>query len=308
MRISRFLFAITSLGLAGSAIQPAFAAEDEAQVLKPVGPWQLDMGENKCRIARVFGEDDQQTLFYLEQWDPSVAAHWTIAGPPVEKYKSWRDTRATFGPGGDEGEFQFQESTLGDWGNAISGFTTVAASDRPEEEAEGEERDYAAHPRGLPALDAEGGAKIETVSLSQRNRSTVVLELGGMQGVLEAMNNCMANLVEHWGFNLEEQKTVQSPPQPKNLSAVVKRIVDYYPSGALWKGAQADFHLRLTVRKDGTVKSCTLLNQTVAEDFDMRRHPCAAFQQIADFEPALTAQGVAVESYYTTRIRYSMPS
>ena len=306
MRVSRLVLTITSLGLASSAIQPAFAAEDEAQILEPVGPWQLDMGENKCRIARVFGEDGQQTLFYLEQWDPSSAAHWLVAGPPLEKYKSWRDTRFHFGPGGAEDEFRFQESTMGEWGNAISHFSGLSSLDTREDDDP--DADYAAKPRGLPGMNAEAGANINRLTLSQSRRPAVVLELGEMKNVMVAMNDCMANLVEHWGFDVEEQKTVQSPPKVTNLARITKRIVDYYPHDAQRKGAQADFHLRLTVAADGSFKSCTLLNQTLAPDFDMERHPCTAFERIGEFEPALTANGTPVESFYTVRIRYVMPS
>ena len=142
---------------------------------------------------------------------------------------------------------------------------------------------------------------------SQRGKPTIVLELGEMKSVMAAMNNCMANLVEHWGFDVEEQRTVQSPPTVTNLNRVTRRIVDYYPHDALRKGAQADFHLRLTVGSDGLIKSCTLLNQTLAPDFDMERHPCTAFERIGEFEPALTANGNPVDSYYTVRIRYVMP-
>ena len=106
----------------------------------------------------------------------------------------------------------------------------------------------------------------------------------------------------------EEQKTVQSPPEVTNLTQITKRIVDYYPHDAQRKGAQADFHLRLTVAADGSFKSCTLLNQTLAPDFDMERHPCTAFERIGEFEPALTANGTPVESFYTVRIRYVMGS
>lgn len=306
MNISRFVFAITSLGLASSAVQPAFAAEDEAKILEPVGPWQLDMGENKCRIARVFGEDGQQTMFYLEQWDPSSAAHWLVAGPPLEKYKSWRDTRFQFGPEGAEDEFRFQESTMGEWGNAISHLSSLTSSDTEEDGASGS--DEAAKPRGLPGMDAEAGANINRLTLSQSGRPAVVLELGEMKNVMIAMNDCMANLVEHWGFDVEEQKSVQSSPKVTNLARVTRRIVDYYPHDARRKGAQADFHLRLTVGADGSFKSCTLLNQTLAPDFDMERHPCTAFERIGELEPALTANGTPVESFYTVRIRYVMPS
>lgn len=278
------------------------AKDREPIVLSPAGPWQLDMAEHKCRIARLFGEGDQETVFYLEQWDPSRSAYWNVAGPPLEKYKAWRDTRFAFGPAGDEDEFEFVPSTLGDYGAAIGRSSTIVAHEQPHPDEE--ERDYVTDPRGLQALDSEGATDIETLTLSQKARSDVVLELGSMAAPLSAMNTCMKNLVEYWGFDVAQQETVQTPPKVGNLMRVAREIQEHYPNDALRRGGQADFHLRLTVDEAGGIEECILLNQTLADDFDMRKHPCTAFKKYAEVEPARNAAGEPVRTYYTSRIVY----
>lgn len=280
------------------------AKEEQPVMLAPAGPWQLDMAEHKCRIARLFGEGEQETVFYLEQWDPSRSAFWNVAGPPLEKYKDWRDTRFVFGPGGDEDEFKFVPSTLGDYGSAIGGGSTIAPHEHPH--ANAEDPDYEKEPRGLQILDSEGAKGIRFLTLSQKSRADVVLELGDMEAPLAAMNSCMRNLVEHWGFDPAKQERVQTPVKISNINDVARIIQKEYPKDALRRGGQADFHYRLTVAADGRVEDCFLLNQTLAEDFDIRRHPCTAFRERAEIEPARTASGEAVRTYYTGRIVYRM--
>ena len=286
------------------ATGPLSAADRDVVTLEPAGPWNLDMGENRCRIARLFGEGDKKTLFYLEQWDPSREALWSVAGPPVERYRPARNVRFQFGPEGDSGEFELRDIGLGDYGRAVSDTSSVAVPTWPNFKFG--ERNYALDPRGMPALNAAGAETIATLTLSQHFRPTIVLDLGSLGAPLKAMNVCMADLVSSWGFDVEAQKAVQSPPVVTNFLEVAKKIWKYYPEPAERKGAQADFHLRMTVGADGAAKACVLLNQTLAPDFDMRRHPCTFFTKFGKFEPARTASGAPIETFYVTRIWYTI--
>lgn len=284
----------------------AVRAEDtDAIVLEPIEPWLLDMAEHKCRLSRVFGSAGKPNVFYLEQWNPSDSAEWIVAGPAVEYFRSSRDVAYSFGPGGDADSFEFTETTLGEFGNVVGGSSTIAAS-AASEDLEEDEIDYRAHPRGLPRLDSDAAAGIDTFTVWQKGRSPVTLKLGSMDKPLAAMNTCMADLVEHWGFDVEKQKTVAIPPRIENLRKVAGYVERYYPSDALRAGAQADFHLRLTIDETGAIANCSLVNQTLAEDFDMNRHPCTIFKKYAEVEPARAADGSAIPTYYATRIIYRM--
>lgn len=283
---------------------PAMAKESEAELLLPLGPWQLDMGEHKCRLARLFGADAGKTVFILDQWNPSVSAHWAVAGPGVRKIRTNQETSFAFGPDGDADEFRFTGGTLGDYGAVVTGKSTVAAHAHPLPGEEG--YDWAANPRAIHAMDSAKSAEIETLTISQRGSQTLALRLGSMEKPLAALNYCMENLVESWGFDLEEQRTIATPPTIINLAEVAARIQREYPREALRKGAQADFHMRLTVGVDGDVKECALIDQTLAKGFDMRRHPCTIFKSDAEIEPARKLDGTPVETYYTTRVIYRM--
>ncbi|WP_369026517.1 hypothetical protein [Qipengyuania sp. RANM35] len=276
-------------------------------MLKPIGQWNLDMGENKCRIARVFGSEEQKAAFYLEQWSPSEEADWAVAAREVAGFRSDRKTTYAFGPGGKSDDFEFTKTSFGDFGNLVGARSKIVSDDPSQEDVnsnDDDERDWQARPRGLEQLDSDRAAQITSLTLSQSGRTDVVIETGGLKPVLAAMNACMEDLVRHWGLDPAEQRRVVSPPKATNMPKVVQYIMSTYPAGALRKGAQATFHLRIMVGTNGAVEECVLTNQTLAEDFDMKRHPCFAFTTRAVMEPARDAAGEPVRSFYTARIAY----
>lgn len=50
-------------------------------MLKPAGPWNLDVGENRCRLNRLFGEPGNQHMLAFEQFYPSDGAGLFMAVP-----------------------------------------------------------------------------------------------------------------------------------------------------------------------------------------------------------------------------------
>lgn len=299
-KLGSFLLGLTVALVPANAV---YAEDEEKLQLEPLGGWQLDMAEHKCRLARAFGSEDFMNVFYLEQWNPSQAADWAVAGPALKQFRPGRDVSFVFGSGGDVGNFEMSDASLGELGKLVGGHTTVVAKDDQSEPADGK-ANGSADPRGLPRLDSEAATKITRLTVSQKGRMSVTFQLAEMEKPLAALNTCMDDLVEHWGFELETQRAITLAPRITNLEQIAERIRGDYPSDALRKGAQASFFLRLTIGEAGEVKGCNLVNQTVADDFDISRKVCGLIERIAQAEPALDAQGQPLASYYTTRIRY----
>ena len=284
---------------------PLAAKEPEKVDLRPSSAWQLNVAETNCRIGRYFGEGEKPTLFYLEQWSPSKSADWLVAGPALDTFRIKRDMNFAFGPRGDRSEFEVMKATLGDVGTAMSSASTSVPNDGTGSGVEGS--DESNEPRGLPTLDSAGAKRINTFTLSQEGKPDLNLFLGDMEAPLAALNACMKTLVESWGFDAAEQATVQTPPVILNLPKVAGKVQQFYPKKALVKGGQANFVLRLTVSETGEMEECVLVNQTLADDFDMKKHPCEAFRQFAEFEPARDAAGEPIRSYHVQSIAYRMP-
>jgi len=293
------------------------AADDEPVHLKPQSPWQLDYAEARCRLGRYFGEGDEKTIFWLEQYGPSAGFRWLVAGPAIDRFRAGRRTNAQFGPGFSEWEFSYSGATVEGFGSSISGngphappdlealgaSISDAGPDAPYVD-EGEAREARIKPVGLPHLDAEAGRELFWLRLDQKFAQPVVLELGKMDKPFEAMNQCVEDLVAHWGVDVEAQKTRATPPQFTNIMLVARKIQEHYPEKAVRSGSQANFHLRILVGVNGQATDCTLTDITLATNFDMRRHPCRIVLDSAKFESARDVNGNPVASFYETNIAY----
>ncbi|MBX7528306.1 energy transducer TonB [Qipengyuania vesicularis] len=313
MRIPNFIAGLAVIATFAPIAHEAIAAEDSAVTLEPATPWNLDVGEHRCRLARIFGDEDSRTLFVVDQWDPAPIAWATVSGPSFKRFRDGRETQYEFSEGGEKREFDLIASTFDRYGPAVTFNTRFVFSDEPvevayseiddDDEASGEEPNT---PRGLPRIDSDGAEGIRFLTVEQRNRPPVRLHLGSMKAPLDAMNSCMESLVEHWGFDLEEQRRVVVAPKVTNFMRVVREIAKEYPQAAVREGAQANFHIRLTIDEAGDVESCVLLNQTVADHFNLKNHPCKVFERYAQIEPALDVDGNPVRTFMAHRIAYRM--
>lgn len=277
------------------------AAQAEEFVLHPNSDWHLDYAEEKCRIARTFGEGENATLLYLEQRSPSAGLTWLAAGEPIDELNVDRAVEVRFGPTLPAVTVRNDGATFGDYGAAVFGY---AYKDYPEERPEDSQDEAMARETGLPALDLEDGAKIEWLSLSHGN-DRIVLRMGPSRAVFAAMNECMENLVSHWGLDVAQQKRRVREPEFSNVEDVAQRIQRLYPSAALRAGAQAVLDVRVMVDASGKPTQCVRRDITVAEKFD--DSACDLIMEFAEFEPAEDNNGNAIPSYYLSRIRYIMP-
>lgn len=231
-----------ALIIGAAAMATASAAEDTMSELQPLGPWQLDMAENKCRIARLFGDAAAPTLLYLEQWEPGRIASWAMAGPATKSFSDRQAVRYAFGPDGADGDTQFLDSTLGEYGRAIEGYSTVVPFVHEE-----------VVPGSAPPARELGSTAATTITdfqLSQGRREAR-LKVGSLAAPLAAMNTCMDDLVAHWGFDPAQQRQIVAPAHLTNRDKVANLIVRVYPREALGNGAQADFVTRLSIDATG---------------------------------------------------------
>lgn len=292
---------------------PALAKADE-RVLEPSSIWQLDYGEQKCRLGRVFGTGETRTALLLDQFGPGNSFIWTVAGSAVKALRRNRDVEVQFGPAFPAFSVSQNEGlTLGNLGPAITGdgydrpddiSTHLPEADRP---ATAEANDGPPSGAAPPAdnrrnLDLADGAKIDRLVLSQKGRDTTVLRLGKMERTFKAMNACTENLVQSWGLDPVELRSQATPIVWQNQRELVRTIVGKYPGAAMRAGNQANFLLRIIVAADGSVAKCLMTAQTLAENF--QDTVCPIIESRGRFEPARDASGRGIKSIYTTRVVY----
>lgn len=294
--------------VAASTVLAPSAAWSQEVVLEPSSQWHLDYGEDKCRLARTFGEGERKTIFFLEQFSPGSGFSWVVAGPPVEAMRRNRDVDVQFGPGFASFPVEQDDGlTLDGFGEAIGG--------RGHKPPEGER--VTAGPRmgaatghvgdsgedsGPTGLDPAEGRKIAYLALSQGEDKRSLLRLGDMEPAFKAVNACIDDLVESWGLDPAVLRTQVTGPAWTNADRLVSKIQDNYPSEALRGGNQANFGLRVMVGADGEVVGCHFTEMTSAENFSDR--VCPIIMREAEFAPARDADGTAIPSYYTSRVLY----
>lgn len=286
--------------------QAASAQVGVAPAIVATGDWVLDYGEERCRIVRTFGEGDERSVVYFEQAEPASSLNWVVAGPPIGPLRARSKATVQFGPGNPPFEMEYEGTTLGEFGPALSstGFEKSSSETTPMSDRPAIQRNAEAMARNARTLTPAEGAKVEWLQIQSEQGGAARFALGTMQPVYEAMNACMADLLTHWGLDPARELQRVSGPVPTNLSIVAQRIQRNYPSLALQAGQQAMIAARVMVDAEGEVTDCAIVELTQAEKFGAG--VCRQITNVARFDPAIDASGNAMPSYYVFRIRYQI--
>ena len=77
------------LFLAVAVTGTAATADDKnaPAVLEPSTYWNVDFGEEKCRLARAFGDAENRHLLFIEQGGPSSSFGMIAVGDAFERFR-----------------------------------------------------------------------------------------------------------------------------------------------------------------------------------------------------------------------------
>lgn len=296
---SRFL-ATTAAALAALTVASPALADDQfpasvahgAERLKPLSPWGLDYAEGNCRLARMFGAEDDRHLIIIDQAWPSDAFSLTLAGSSFRRYQ--RGDRVYLGLKHDVPMQRIELppiGELGDFGPAIIITNTYL-------NPEGEEASPSLKRAGLDPVD---GSKIDRVLIERANRA-LSFETGNLEDAFAALNTCTDDLLTEWGLDPQKHRSYQ-PAEWLNPEEIAKRIQRRYPLTARNRGEQAIFKMRVIIDEKGTMTDCEINAATEAKNLES---PACEEMKAAQFKPALDAQGSPMASFYGTSISYRM--
>ncbi|WP_228242495.1 energy transducer TonB [Porphyrobacter sp. GA68] len=287
----------------------ASGAKAEEVVLEPSSQWVLDYHEDKCRLARTFGEGEAETVLFLEQLTPGDTFSWLVSGPALKTLRLRREVSVRFGPRFEPFNVsQGSSMRMDEYGNVLEGvgyqnienpfgqtlvessdgMTTVAPPTSPVPQSR--------------ALQPHDGAQIDHLQLRQPGRFSLRLNTGRLDKAFDAMNACMDNLVATWGVDPATLRKQMTQPRWLNQAALARRIMLAYPRKALNAGEQANFQMRVIVNPDGSVANCKLINLTLADSFDDR--VCPIVRESGQFEAARDASGAPLTSFVVSNIVY----
>lgn len=300
-----FAFPLLMSGIASAAnadmsLPHEVMAQDEAIVLEPLTPWNIDFGETRCRLSRLFGTSESRHILFFDQTAPNEKFGLTFAGPEAERFS--RSARIQIGMRRDAPMRSMEMSGRGDIegiGAALI-FTSIAAdtlaeetSDEDNEPSEGRDQLTFA---GINLDDAE---LIDRLVVA-RGKKVLSVETGNMKDPFQALNLCTRDFLPRWGLDPDKHESY-TPPNWTNVKLIAQRVQRSYPSSALRNGEDGIFRMRVIIEKDGSVSDCQIDNATVTEHLVS---PACDEMRHADFEPARDKYGQPMRSFYATNITY----
>lgn len=268
----------------------------QAAPIEPTSKWFVDYADEKCRLARTFGEGEQRVFLFIEQAAPGRTFGLTVAGPPFRGFSDNRTVLLKFDTTAKGNRTRPFTGDLSNAGPALIFSSIDFGPEKPAEELTEDASGFA----GLPAIDVEEASRANQFEFNQ-GRRVVTLASGPMGSPIKALNTCSADLVRSWGLDLERHRDARRLPEWTNGDKVVKQIVSQYPAKALWAGEQGVLRMRVMLNEAGAVTDCHLERATKLESLNS---PACKEMQRATFAPALDRDGKAMPSYYATTIVY----
>ncbi len=286
------IFVLTAIASAISL--PASAAEPI--VLKPAGPWNLDVGESRCRLNRLFGEEGDQHLIAFEQFYPSEAAGLFMAGPGFKPFGSGARTELRLFEGQTPLVAAPFTGTVEEFGPAVI-YRTI----RLDGETPSVETPDALAGTGIPRLSPPP-AQARSITVAQ-GKNAVTLETGPLGSAFAALNRCTEDLLYAWGLDVAQHRSASRRPVWLNREKITQSITRDFPISLARSARQAIYQMRVIIGPGGTVEDCQILS--VAPD-EEARSPACKWMQKAQFEPALDAAGQPMRSYYASNVTYEI--
>lgn len=284
----RTLLALATLSAA--LAMPVQAAEPV--VLKPYGPWNVDFGEDSCRLQRLFGSpEDKHVLVFTQYW-PSTRAGLTLAGRALGKFQTRENTNVRYYDGQAPLRAAAFEGEFGEIGRALI-FPGVSLTEPTTLENRGPGLE-----RPFTQMDVALGKTVRFVAVQQGARE-VRFETGPLDRTFEVLNQCTLDLLTKMGLDAQKHVTMTSEARWLNRETLARRIAANYPAGA--QGEQGIMRMRVIVGADGKVESCRILKATTTQYLES---PACQVMQRAQFEPARDAAGAPFRSLYATSITY----
>ena len=275
----------------------------EPLALKPSSPWQVDYADDRCRLARQFGEGDGQVLALFDRYGPNEFFQLTLAGKPVKTATEKGDATVQFGPAEEDQRLSFLGGNLGKLPALVFTGGARIAPVTPAEGSALEKATYENWPDIAPISEARLKA-VRFLKISRPLRRPVALETGPMRAPLAALDKCIDNLLTHWGIDVEKHKMLMREAKPAE-SPDHWVVSGDYPRAMLNAGQPAIVNFRLSVGVDGVPTACHIQSTTRPKDFD--NAVCKSVMRRARFEPALDAEGKPLASYYRNTVRFQIP-
>jgi hypothetical protein len=271
-------------------IVPVSAKPSSPILLERYGKWQIDYDTDSCKLAGAFGEGSNQIVMQMIRFRPSDGFDLKLYGRPLRSDEAFSKVELAFGPTDALIKSETTNGMAGDLPLRRVGLWRLDNNTvRDESAAE------------LPAISPEQETAVQYLDFRPAGGKFYRLNLRSMGGTMAAMRKCMDNLVASWGYNVDQQATLQMPALPKTPPKNWLISSDY-PQNLLFQGAMGIVHYRLEVDEAGGVTACHVQMATKPAGFEGKT--CDLLKKRAKFSPALDAKGTPTKSFYVNTVRW----
>jgi hypothetical protein len=256
---------IVSLTLVACSTAPALG-QDAPLDMQPSSAWTADFGENSCSLRRQFAAGEKTMFFELAKLAPGDEARITIASNTLAMAAA--EPVLTLQPGNQSLQFDMFEQVTTDAG--FSGY--IIATPLPDETS--------------PQLSG--------IALSAGFEQPLVLQTGSLEQAMGVMRDCMDGLLEVWGLDAAEQRSLSREAGfdwqdgwVDGYLSQAEAIAEEYGLGV--------FRAQLLLDSNGSLSSCYAYQ--LPEGERRENAVCDYLNENALFEAALNADGNPVASY-----------
>lgn len=295
------------VGAVAAALVPAtpLAARDEPEVLAPASAWVVDYADDSCALRRQFGEVGHAVVLELRQFAPgSVNYQYKLLSDIYRLNNRYAATgvRIRYLPDAEPTD-------------AVAAFNL-----EPQEQWRGItfahslfERPIADYDEENPAAEpAERSALVASLNLESREQAItgieirnafnqdIILQTGSLRAPMNAMRECLDELLTHWGIDAQAHRTLRQAALPIDQHIWARQVQEVDPGAR--RGEQAVLRIRLAISVEGRVTGCHMQQRMGQEQF--AQAACDALRQYGRFSPALDAQGNPIASFYPLTMFY----
>ncbi|MFD1765926.1 energy transducer TonB [Sphingorhabdus buctiana] len=297
-------FVLLAVAASSALMTNPVQAAPEPLKLAPTSKWHVDYADERCRLAREFGEGTSKTTLFLDKYGPGESFRMVVAGGPVKTDVAQADLAVRFGPTEQAQPLFFLNGNLGESSALVFGGEIRIAGPNPSEAAAIKAKRHGDPWIELAPIAPERYSAVRYLEFGKPLRKAVQLETGSLKSAFAALDKCVDDLVASWGVDIEKHKTLSRNATPTDNPG--KWVVSSdYPIKMLQAGQPAFVDFRLSVGADGKPSGCKIQATTRPKEFDDA--VCQSLMRRASFLPALDASGQPIASWWRSRVRFQLP-
>lgn len=269
-------------------------AENSDVIFSPASAWNVEFADEFCALRRAFVSGDSKADLELRQYAPGASVDIIFLAQGLERRIGKLELRF------------FPYDAVIDYGpsfsmSAAGGFHGFFSPSRFGQSVKDENREWE---EPSPEMVRQWAAAVSHLRVEKGLKQAVDIQTGPLDKAIEVMTICNDGLIESWGLDVAAHKMLSRPARLKTLHKFARKIQENYPVKALMGDEQGPVQIRVMVDSLGEVTDCRAIKAFTSEL--LNDAACQGFVKYAEFEPALDVNGNPINSYYVTRISYSL--